>query len=86
MKISKTFNDKLIVKQLESDNLSMGVIETNQKKSLVKVEILGISEKSETGLKVGDTAYILTDMVKIPVSTEDESIYMITEKALGYME
>lgn len=81
----KTFNEKLAVKQLESEFLSMGAIETTQKKPYVKVEILGISDKSETGLKTGDVVFIDTSLPKTTMSA-DGDIYIISEKALAYME
>lgn len=82
MKITKTFNDKMAVKLLESENLTVGSIETSQKKPYVLAEIVAIDEKSELNLKVGDKVYLDTEYQKVLV--EDE-VYIVSEKAIAYM-
>lgn len=84
MKITKTFNEKIAVKLLENEKLTVGEIETSQKKPYVLVEILAVSDKTETGLKAGDKVYIDTEYQKIQLSEDDT--YIVSEKALAYME
>lgn len=83
MKIKQTFNDKLIVRTLEDEFLSVGAISTQQRKPFILVEVLGINEKSELPVSVGSKVYIDAGMPRTKVSDEEE-IYVISEKALVY--
>lgn len=83
MKITKTFNDKVAVKLLESENLKVGSIETSQKKPTVLAQVIAVSEKCESGVKQGDEVYIDSSYPRITLDN-DEGIYIVVEKALVY--
>ena len=83
MNVKRTFNSCMVISLLEEENFSMGAIQTQQKKPYVLVQILGISEKTETGVKAGDKVYIDTTFPKTKIS-ETEDIYVVSEKALAY--